>query len=278
MLKSFLVPVDGSEYSTGSVGYAAALAGREGGRITLLTVIDIRSLEGPFLADLSGSIGITPFLDFQKKVRAAMEEKAAIILDTHSSTLKERGVEFDTKTETGVVGRVICREAMEHDAVVIGRRGEHASWKGLLLGSIVEEVVRGCSRPVIVTPIEELPLTKVLVAYDGSRTAGKALGVAAGLAETLGLPVAVVSVASDGGAGQELLDEAGSFLEPHGIAAEKILESGPTVESILSAAEREGCTLIVMGAYGHSRVRDLFVGSTTEGILRKAPVPVLLFR
>ncbi len=278
MLKNFLVPVDGSEYSTGAVGYAAALAGREGARITLLTVIDVRSLEGPFLADLSGSVGITPFLDFQKKVRAALEEKAAIILETHSATLRERGVEFDTKTETGVVGRVICREATAHDAVVIGRRGEHASWKGLLLGSIVEEVVRGCSRPVIVTPIEEVPLTKILVAYDGSRTAGKALGVAAGLAEALGLPVTVVSVASDDSAGQDLLDEAATFLEPHGVAAAKILESGPTVESILSAAEREGCTLIVMGAYGHSRVRELFVGSTTDGILRKARIPVLLFR
>ena len=155
MLKSFLVPVDGSEYSAGAVGYAAALAGREGARITLLTVVDVRSLEGPFLADLSGSIGITPFLDFQKRVRAALEEKAAIILETHSSVLRERGVNFETKTETGVVGRVICREAVAHDAVVIGRRGEHASWKGLLLGSVVEEVVRGCSRPVIVTPVEE---------------------------------------------------------------------------------------------------------------------------
>jgi nucleotide-binding universal stress UspA family protein len=278
MMKNFLVPVDGSEYSTGAVGYAAALAARKGGRITLLNVINVTSLEGPFLADLSGSIGITPFLDFQKKVRAALEEKGGLILENHSATLRERGVEHSTRIETGVVGRVICQEAMDHDAVVIGRRGEHASWRGFLLGSVVEEVVRGCARPVIVTPREEGPLTKLLVAYDGSRTAGKALGVAAGLAGTLSLPVTVVCVSSDSRSGHGLLDEAESFLEPHGIKATKVLESGPAVEGILEAAKRGGCDIIVMGAYGHSRVRELLVGSTTDGLLRKSGVPVLLYR
>ena len=99
MLKSFLVPVDGSEYSAGAVGYAAALAGREGARITLLNVVDVRSLEGPFLADLSGSIGITPFLDFQKRVRAALEEKATV--------LREKYVEFLRKVNEAEMAQTL---------------------------------------------------------------------------------------------------------------------------------------------------------------------------
>jgi nucleotide-binding universal stress UspA family protein len=278
MLKSFLVPVDGSEYSAGAVAYASALARMKIARLTLLSVIDIVSLEGPFLADLSGSIGITPFLDFQDKVRAALEEKAELVVSTHAASLKEHGLECVTKVETGIIGRVICREAMEHDAVIIGRRGEHASWRGLLLGSVVEEVVRGCAKPVLVTPREATTLSRILVAYDGSRIANRALGVAAGLADDLGLPIAVVSVSSDESAGSSLLREAESLLQPHGLDVRKILEKGPAVDAILSAAEREKCDLIVMGAYGHSRVRELLLGSTTDGILRKARIPVLLFR
>ncbi|MFC1656964.1 universal stress protein [Candidatus Moduliflexota bacterium] len=278
MLKSFLVPVDGSEYSTAAAGYAATLAGREGGQVSLLSVIDITSLEGPFLADLSGSVGITPFLDFQKQVRAALEEKAALILENHAAELKERNVDFSTKVETGVVSRVICQEAAEHDAIVVGRRGEHATWKGLLLGSVVEEVVRGCARPVIVTPRDEKPLTKILVAYDGSRTASRALSLAAAMAGSHDLPVAVVTVSGDSEAGEKILDEAETFLEPHGVAVEKILETGQAVEGILAACEAANCDIIIMGAYGHSRVRELIVGSTTDGILRKAGVPVLLYR
>jgi len=278
MLKSFLVSVDGSEYSTGAVGYAAALARMKVARLTLLSVIDIVSLEGPFLADLSVSIGITPFLDFQDKVRAAMEEKADLVVASHAASLKEQGFECVTKVETGVISRVICQEAMEHDAVIIGRRGEHASWRGLLLGSVVEEVVRGCAKPVLVTPREVTTLSRILVAYDGSRIANRALGVAAGLAVDLGLPIVVVSVSSDESAGGSLLREAESLLQPHGLDVRKVLEKGPAVDAILAAAEREKCDLIVMGAYGHSRVRELLLGSTTDGILRKARVPVLLFR
>jgi len=247
-------------------------------RLTLLSVIDIVSLEGPFLADLSGSIGITPFLDFQDKVRVALEEKAALVVASHAATLKEQDLECVTRVETGVISRVICREAMEHDAVVIGRRGEHASWRGLLLGSVVEEVVRGCAKPVLVTPREVTALSRILVAYDGSRIANRALGLAAGLAGDLGLPIVVVSVSSDDSAGSSLLNEAESLLEPHGLEVRKILEKGPAADAILAVAEREKCDLIVMGAYGHSRVRELLLGSTTDGILRKARIPVLLFR
>lgn len=278
MLKSFLVAVDGSEYASGAVDYAAELAKTSGSRLTLLYVVDIVSLEGPFLADLSGSVGITPFLDFQDRVRAALEEKAAVVVSGFAAALKEKGLECSTKVETGVVSRAICQEAMEHDAIVIGRRGEHASWRGFLLGSVVEEVVRGCTRPVLVTTREARPLKKLLVAYDGSRTANRALGVSASMAESRGIPVTVVCVSSDSHAGEDILDEAASFLEPHGIEPEKILESGSAVEGILAAAERTGSDLIIMGAFGHSRVRELLLGGTTDGILRKAKVPVLLYR
>jgi nucleotide-binding universal stress UspA family protein len=278
MLKSFLVAVDGSDYASGAVNYAAELAKTSGSRLTLLYVIDIVSLEGPFLADLSGSVGITPFLDFQDRVRTAMEEKATVVVKGYAASLKEEGLECATKIETGVVSRAICQEAAEHDAIVIGRRGEHASWRGFLLGSVVEEVVRGCTRPVVVTTREARPLRKVLVAYDGSRYANRALGVAASMAESRAIPVTVVCVSSDSQAGERHLDEAAAFLEPHGIEPERILESGPATEGILAAAERTQSDLIIMGAFGHSRVRELFLGSTTDGILRKAKIPVLLYR
>jgi nucleotide-binding universal stress UspA family protein len=278
MLKSLLVAVDGSEYSQGALECVSALAGTTKPRCTLLYIIDVVSLEGPFLADLSGSIGLTPFLDFQQKVRTAMEHKAAEVLESGCKTLMQAGMECETRTETGIVSRTICNVAMEYDAVIVGRRGEHARWKGFLLGSVVEDVVRGSAKPVIVTPRSVNSICRILAAYDGSRTANRALGVGASLAAGLGVPMAVVTVHSDSREGNGLLDEAESFLEPHGITPDKILESGPVVDGILSAADRSACDLVVMGAFGHSRVRELILGSTTDGVLRRADVPVLLYR
>jgi nucleotide-binding universal stress UspA family protein len=278
MLKSFLVTVDGSEYSSGAVGYAIALGRKEKARLSLLYVVNITNLEGPFLADLGGSIGVTPFLDFQNQVRRVLEEKASLILAHHASVCREAGLECSTKVETGIISRAICQEALKHDAVVIGRRGEHASWRGYLLGSVVEDVVHSCSKPVLVTPREVRPVTKILAAYDGSRVANRALGVAAAAARDLGLPLVVACVNSDTRAGRGILDEAEAYLKPHHLEVKSLLESGSAVDGILRAADQEHCDLIIMGAYGHSRVRELLLGSTTEEILRRAAVPLLLYR
>lgn len=278
MLKSFLVPVDGSEYTAAAVGYATALARQEEARITLLFVVDVISLEGPFLADLSGIVGVVPYLDLQKQVRETLVEKGKAVLETQAAVCLAAGVPCATKIETGIVSRVICELSATHDAIVVGRRGEHASWSGLLLGSVVEEVVRGCAKPVLVTPRHLLPVTRILAAYDGSRTANRALGLAAAFARSLDLPLVVVCVAAEEREGQGILSEAETYLEPHRLRLKTVLESGNPVEGILQVAQREACDLVIMGAYGHSRVRELFLGSTTDGLLRAARIPILLYR
>jgi nucleotide-binding universal stress UspA family protein len=278
MLKSYLVTVDGSDYAAAAVAYATALARRSAARVTLLHVVDIVSLEGPFLADLSGIVGVVPYLDLQRQVRENLLDKGRLVLEDHAAKVREAGLECATVLETGVVSRVICEAAATHDAIVAGRRGEHATWGGLLLGSTLEEVVRGCAKPVLVTPREAAPLTRILAAYDGSRTANRALGLAATLAAGLGLPLVVVAVSSDEEEGRATLAEAEAYLEPHKLDTKAVLEGGSPVEGILQVCRREGCDLVVMGAYGHSRVRELFVGSTTDGLVRKADVPVLLYR
>jgi nucleotide-binding universal stress UspA family protein len=278
MLKSYLVTVDGSDYSAAAVGYAVALARRASARVTLLSVVDIVSLEGPFLADLSGIVGVVPYLDLQQQVRDTLVDKAQLILDTHAATVRAAGLECATRLETGIVSRVICEAAASHDAIVVGRRGEHATWSGFLLGSTVEEVVRGCAKPVLVTPRQERPITRILAAYDGSRTANRALSLAATLAAGLDLPLVAVCVSSDEREGRVILGEAEAYLEPHKLQLKAVLETGSPVEAILQVAQHESCDLIIMGAWGHSRVRELFLGSTTDGILRSAELPVLLYR
>jgi nucleotide-binding universal stress UspA family protein len=278
MLKSFLVAVDGSAYSAAAVGYAVALARREEARITLLHVIDVVSLEGPFLADLSGIVGVVPYLDLQQQVREALLEKGKVILEGHAETVRAAGLGCATRIETGVVSRVICEASATHDAIVVGRRGEHATWSGFLLGSTVEEVVRGCAKPVLVTPQALRPVTRILAAYDGSRTANRALGVAATFAAGLDLPLVVVCVSTDEREGRRTLDEAEAYLEPHRLRTKAVLETGAPVDGIIQVAQREACDLVIMGAWGHSRVRELILGSTTDGILRSAEVPLLLYR
>jgi len=90
--------------------------------------------------------------------------------------------------------------------------------------------------------------------------------------------VHVVIVGAETGDNRSRLDWALETLRDAGIDAEGAIRAGEVEATLGAYKEEKGIDLLVMGAYGHSRIRHLLVGSTTTGMLRKASVPVLLLR
>lgn len=273
--KKILVASDGSTHAQTALETALELAGRFSASLSLLHVVNVRLLEGPFLSDLSGMVA-GPFLNFQQQVREILVQKGENLLAALREECRRRGVPAETELAEGVVSRVICRASRAHDLICLGRHGEHAAFRGLLMGSTVEEVVRGSSRPVLVSGDQTRSPGRLLLPYDGSQTAGAALALAVDMASHLDASLAVLAVAAEPEEGHSLLDEAGKFTASRGVQVSFRHMAGDPVEAIVSAAA--DADLIVMGAYGHSRLRELFLGSTTAGVLARAKVPVLLYR
>jgi nucleotide-binding universal stress UspA family protein len=266
--KKILVATDGSGHADAALDTAIALAGKLSAGVGLFHVVDVRQLEGPFLTDLSGLVGVGPFLNFQKQVREILVRKGESILAAGADRCLRAGVPVSTELAEGVVGPEICRASRSHDLVCLGRHGEHASWSGIMMGSTVEAVVRGSSRPVLVTAGAAAPFDRILVAYDGSRPASAALSLAVEMAEG--------TKASDSRAGEPILDEARRFIETHGLEAACLNGVGDPVSAIVEAAA--DFDLLIMGAYGHSRLREFLLGGNTAGVLSGVRTPVLLYR
>src|ERR1041385_2666311 len=96
MIKNVLVGVDGSEHSRSAIEHALWIAQRVGASVTALHVIDIVSIEGSFLHDISGSLGFEPYLDFSSKMREVLEERGRAMLGEFA----ERAAEVKGRTET----------------------------------------------------------------------------------------------------------------------------------------------------------------------------------
>jgi len=165
----------------------------------------------------------------------------------------------------------------------LGRRGEHGQWGGEDVGSTVQKVLRHSERPVLVTPAEFRPLAGMLMAYDGSKSANLALREACSLASEVGLSMTVIAVTSKGGhrpTYEAALEEARQLVSAYeDVTAEFALVEGDEIEAVIIAqAVAKQRDLIVMGAYGHSRIREWFLSSTTTGVLVRSPLPVLLVR
>ncbi len=277
MIKKILVPLDGSANSESALEYALWIAGKFGSSISGINVVDVVALEGPFLHDLSGSLGFEPFLNFSSKMREALEAKGKTVLEGFADSCKKAGVKCDSSIAFGIVPNEICEKAKLADLVVIGRRGINVKFEHGLLGSTTENVIRKSPVSVMIAPEEFKAPAKPLLAYDGSQSASKAMHSAAEWAKTLGLPLTVVTATAAGEEGS-LLKEADDYLKPYGIKAKFVHLEGEPPLAIKKYCIEQGHDLVFMGASHHSRLVEMVLGSTAEHLMRAVPGPFFLER
>lgn len=276
MIKHILVPTDGSAYASIGVRYAVQVARQYSATLHGLHVVDVRLLEAPFLRDLSASLGTAPYVNYQGNITNILEERGKGALEAFREACEEAGVQCDTALVTGVVIRSILEKSDLVDLIIMGRGGEHTEWLDGLLGSTTEAIVRRAKRPVLVTGVDIPGRRRFMVAYDGSQYAKRALQTAATFTGEWRVALHVLMV---GGKKTEAWGrEARSYLEAHDIDVDYVTRQGDPSEVIVAYAEECEADLLVMGAYGHTKVRELVVGSTTAYALNHAPCPLLLTR
>ncbi|MFP4172229.1 MAG: universal stress protein [Candidatus Hydrogenedentota bacterium] len=276
MIKHILVPTDGSHAAWLGVRYAIALASQHKAKLHGLHVVDVKLLEGPFLRDISASLGTSPYANYRGNLSMILEERGKAILQSFREACETAGVDCDTIQTAGIVAHTIVEQSELADLIVMGRAGEHDDWLDGLLGSATEAVARKALRPVLITGVNHPGGDRFLVAYDGSSHARAALQTAANMCHEWEARLHVLSVGMD--YGERWLQEAQKYLEPHELDVEYTVREGDPREVIVRHARAIEADLLILGAYGHSKVRELLVGSTTAHALNHAPCPLLLVR
>jgi nucleotide-binding universal stress UspA family protein len=278
MIKRILVGIDTSEHSRVAQSYAFYLSRRFGASLIGLHVVDIVSIEGSFFHDISGSLGLEPYLDYSSKMREVLTARGRMILDEFAQAAKREGVAIETALEIGIVANQLCERAKSADISMIGHRGVNERFSTGLLGSTAESVARKCPRPLFVSPRVFREIRRPVLAYDGSQRAARAMRAAAEISALLEVPLAVITVARDPKLGEKVLDEARSYLESHRITTEFQLIAGNAHEEIIAFLKKYAADLLFIGAYGHSRIIEMVLGSNTEYVMRNAECPLFLSR
>lgn len=278
MIKTILLPVDGSVFTDAVVRHGAHLAKAFDARIKAISVVDIRFFEWPIVMGSDAFVPIIPSSVFQEESKKILDDKSQKVLEKCGEILGTEKVEFDSEKIYGSPVDIICEQAHLADLVVMGQRGEFARWESKLVGATLEAVVRQCSKPVFITPQAFNSVKRLLVAYDGSDKANKALPLAGYFAVNLGGSLAVLTVHDNEQLRNKYLTEAQTYLEPYDISVELIGEPGNPEKAIIERANAGAYNLIVMGAFGHSRIREAILGSTTEHVMRASTVPLLLVK
>lgn len=285
MSTKLIALIDGSPYAESVCDYAAWVAKKKNASIDLLHVLGRRSASGSGV-NLSGNIGLGARTALLEELAEIDERRAKLelvqgrhLLEGAESRLRDAGIEkVSGKLRHGDLIEAVADFEQEADLIVIGKRGEAADFAKLHLGSNLERVVRATGKPVLVTSRAFKPVSKVLIAYDGGASAMKAVRHMAGSELFKELPCTLVMVGKETDEARAKMEEASGILKSAGMTVDISFETGDPDTAIKAKVEREGFDLLVMGAYGHSHIRNLIIGSTTTEMVRSCLIPVMLFR
>lgn len=283
-MEHILACIDASTYADSVCDYAAWASRRLQMPVELLHVVQ-RTDAVAARGDLSGAIGLgvkTNLMQELVEIEAASAklevERGRALLTAGEKRLREAGA-FEVRKlhrHGGIVETILEREADAH-VVVIGKRGASHEFAPDHIGSKIERVVRASSRPVFAASRQFIEPRHIILAYDASPAAERALMRLVESPTYAGLPVHVVMADTDNAARRSALEEAAARL-PHDREVKVTLHKGKPEAVIGGIMEQTADAVLVMGAYGHSPIRTLVVGSTTTAMIRTVRAPVLLVR
>ncbi len=280
-----LAALDPSVYADSVAQYAGWAAARLGAPLELLHAID--QLHGkPAATDLSGNLSLGAheiLLDQlasidEQRGRLAQAQGRELLDAAHAQVSAAHGIEAETRQRHGALVDTLLELEPGVRLFVLGKRGQHADFASGHLGSNLERVVRAVHRPVLVASRAYREVARFLIAFDGSATTRKCIEMVCASPLLKGLEAHLLTVGERDGKSDEQVEWARSQLQAAGFTPIIERQTGSPDTVIAQQVADRNIDLLVMGAYGHSRIRSLIVGSTTTQLLRSCHIPVLLLR
>lgn len=283
-MEHVLTCIDASGYADSVCDLAAWASRRLQMPVELLHVVQ-RSDAVSARNDRSGAIGLgvkTSLMEELVEIEAAdtkiRVERGRILLAAAEKRLRDSGA-FEVRTlhrHGGIIETILEREEGAR-VVIVGKRGDSHEFAQEHIGSNIERVVRASTKPVLIASREYTEPRSIVFAYDASPAANRALGRLVESPLFTAMPINIVMADTDNEAHRRALNSAAGTLGPERDVT-TTLERGKPEAVIADVVAQTPGAMLVMGAYGHSPIRRLIIGSTTTTMIRTVHVPVLLVR
>lgn len=275
MLKRILVVLDGSQASSVAKQYAIKLAKDLGAELTGVGVLDLPWITAAQPEPLGGGAfkihrDQEVIHQHHKKIRAMLEKFADLC--------KENKLNYEAVELEGFPATEIETMAETHDLIVIGRTTDFNFELDVDTDFTVRHIIRDNPRPIVVVTSDYEVDRKVLIAYDGSLQAARALHMYLLLGIGKGQKVHILSIGKKHNEAERAANRAKAMCLAHGVDAEaEGITSKLSVEEVIKKKAKElQVTMVVLGAFGHTGIRELIFGTTTEHLLKDSEVSLFI--
>jgi nucleotide-binding universal stress UspA family protein len=286
--KDVLVVMGDSARNTALLSLAVRVASRYSAHLVGLYVDQPYVLPGYVQLEVAAGLGGVPAVPLPEAAesgealreslaqpRREARERAQALFYQHAAIA---GITTEWRAREGVPGEVAIQHARYSDMVIVGQAGP------ALTGELPETVLLGGGRPVLVVPSAGTFPTigeRIVVAWKASREATRAVHDALPFLQSAA-QVTVLAInprRGVGGEGEAPGADLAWHLSRHGVRAEAswlTAEDVAVAPMLLSRVADFQADLLVMGGYGHSRMREIILGGVTREILRSMTVPTML--
>ncbi|WP_166838903.1 universal stress protein [Rheinheimera pleomorphica] len=279
-----LACIDASPYAQAVSDYAIWAAKKLTAPVTMLHVLD--KAQHTQTPDLSGSLGLGS--------QELLLQQLAELDEKHSKLALQQGrnILAAAAARAGQAGISAVAQRLRHgpllDALtelepdsrllVLGKRGGDSAQAHGQMGLHVERVIRSVQKPILLTQQAYIEPKRIMLAFDGSATAIKSAQMLAASPLLRGLPLHLVMAGQDSDAAQQQIVAAAQLLRDNGFETKTAIVAGEPEQVLHQYQQEHVVDLMVMGAYGHSRIRQFIVGSTTTAMICKATCSLLILR
>ena len=281
-MKNIIACIDGSPMTLATCEASAWVASKINAPLILLHALD--KTTRPVVSELSGQIGLGSQEELLNELAKLDEARSKVALK-HGKQLLEEAAEWvmnkgithvEQLQRHGSLLESLIDLENELRVLVIGKLGEEQD-SNKTIGSQLESVIRSIkSHTLVVNAPFSIP-TSYLIAFDGSPTSEKLIEKAINTPLLLGLDCHLVMV-DDFAEKSAAFEKAAIKLKNAGLSVHEDILSGSVDDALLKYQKDHQIGMMVMGAYGHSTLRQFFLGSNTTKVLIKSEVPLLLIR
>jgi len=274
MIRKILVPLDPSMYSDNSVNYASYIANKQNATVTGMVVYDIPGIEK--------SIGSYPIggLYWAEKLEDAKKEKAKEeifhLLNKFKNYCKKENVKFSETDVQGSPSKMVLQEGLFYDLIVIGQKTFFHFETQNEPGDSLEKILSHSITPILAVPKKFKAIQNVLIAFDGSLPAARALKRFAHLAIAKDFNIKLVMGDTNLEKGEITLNKAADYLREFGINKVSTEWSPEKIIDIIESKYKKWTDLYVTGMHSKSGILDFFVGSLPKYLLKESGVPVFI--
>lgn len=289
-MKRYLVPYEGSTLSKAALKYAIQFANCINGHIDICYIADERALANPVF-DLTvlalqavGTLG-----DLISREKAKLELKTKLVARGEDlleelenwpelNPVGQLPFEYSTRVEVASPPVYLTKASDGYDVIFMGLWGEMRAYKEGLWGGTSEVLIRKGKCNILLATNEYRAFRHLIVGYDNRPRSRQALAWAGMIGESMGIPVSIIVCGQETESVEDKLDKSREIAPSYDTEFRYLSSRQHPADGILSLAKENPDSLICMGAFGDQPIREFFLGSIAEEVLRRSESPVILFK